>query len=429
MKTLPILSAAALGVLGAVAAACSHDRREPAAQMAKADSGMADMPGMKRGETAGVERSNGGHAAEEGAPGSSIRFTRAQIEHGGIRWQPVLMGKAASTATVPGQLVPDEDLTARLGATGRGRVLIVHVRLGDRVARGQALVTLQSPEAGAAQSDVAKAEAEVASRKAQAAYAQSARERAERLLSLKAIPRQDYERAIADEELARSTLAQAEAELQRARSTAEQLGADEAPSGEITIRSPLAGAVLSRTAVPGTVVEAGAPLVVVSDVSSLWLSINAPEKLAPLFAVGHQLRFTVPSYPSDTFVARIDAVGAGLEPETRTLLVRAATGSSSGKLKPEMLANVSVESGDRVEAALLPEGAVQLFDGRPTVFVVTPDEKGGALFTKREVELGTLGAGKVAVTRGLAAGELVVMSGTLAIKAQLAQGSMPKMEM
>jgi cobalt-zinc-cadmium efflux system membrane fusion protein len=407
MKTLPI-SVTVLCVLGPFTVACSRDRQKPAGQMSKADSGMADMPGMTR---------------------ASIRFTAAQIEHGGIRWQPVVMGKAAATATVPGQLVPNEDLTARLGATGRGRVLTVPVRPGDRVTRGQVLVTLQSPEAGAAQSDVAKAEAEVASRKAQAAYAQSARERAERLLSLKAIPRQDYERAVADDQLARSTLTQAEAELQRARSTAAQLGADEAPSGEITIRSPLPGAVLTRTAVPGTVVEAGAPLVVVSDVSSLWLSINAPEKLAPLFAVGHRLRFTVPSYPSDTFVARIDAVGAGLEPETRTLLVRAVTGSGSGKLKPEMLANVSVESGDRVEAALLPEDAVQLFDGRPTVFVATPDGKGGALFTKREVELGTLGGGKVAVTRGIAVGELVVMRGSLAIKAQLAKGSMAEMEM
>jgi cobalt-zinc-cadmium efflux system membrane fusion protein len=429
MKTLPILSARVLCVLAAFTVACSRDRHKPAGQMSKADTGMADMPGMTRGETTHVERSDGGHPAEEGAVASSIRFTAAQIEHGSIRWQAVVMGKAMATATVPGQLVPNEDLTARLGATGRGRVLTVHVRPGDRVSRGQVLVTLQSPEAGAAQSDLAKAEAEVASRKAQAAYAQSARERAERLLSLKAIPRQDYERAVADDELARSTLTQAEAELQRARSTAEQLGADEAPSGEITIRSPLAGAVLNRTAVPGTVVEAGAPLVVVSDVSSLWLSINAPEKLAPLFAVGHRLRFSVPSYPSDTFVARIEAVGAGLEPETRTLLVRAVTGSGSGKLKPEMLANVSVESGDTVGAALLPDEAVQLFDGKPTVFVATPHERGGALFTRREVELGTLGAGKVAVTRGLAVGELVVINGALAIKAQLAKGSMPEMEM
>ena len=60
-------------------------------------------------------------------------------------------------------------------------------------------------------------------------------------------------------------MAQAEAELQRARSSAEQLGAIGSANGEIALQTPLAGVVLARTAVPGTVVEAGAPLVIVTD--------------------------------------------------------------------------------------------------------------------------------------------------------------------
>ena len=55
--------------------------------------------------------------------------------------------------------------------------------------RGQALVTMLSTDAGMAQSDVAKATAEVTSRRAQAQYAASAHARAERLLAIKAIPR------------------------------------------------------------------------------------------------------------------------------------------------------------------------------------------------------------------------------------------------
>jgi membrane fusion protein, heavy metal efflux system len=382
---------------------------------------MPGMPGMPMPKT-DAEAAGGASKAE-------VTFTAAQVQHGGVRWEPVATGTASAAATVPGQIVPNEDRTARLGATARARVVAVRVRPGDRVARGQVLVTLVSPEAGMAQSDVSKAQAEVSSRRAQLAYARSARERAERLLALKAIPRQDYERAVADDELARAALLQADAELRRAHSTAEQLGAGASASGEIAIRSPLAGVVLARSAVPGTVVEAGSPLAIVTDPSSLWLSVDAPEKLAALFRVGRPLRFTVPAFAADTFWARTDAVGAGLDPGTRTLAVRGVVANGDGRLKPEMLASVMVEGGQTLAAVLVPEDAVQLLDGKPVVFVAHPDGKGGAHFVARAVEVASRSGGRVIVTRGLNAGEVVVTRGAFAVKAQIKKGSMPEMEM
>jgi cobalt-zinc-cadmium efflux system membrane fusion protein len=383
---------------------------------------MADMPSM-------TIPTEGGDKTGDSAAMMEVALSAAQVQHGGVRWEPVAMGAAAPVATVPGQVVPNEDRTARLGATVQARVMAVRVRPGDRVRRGQVLVTLQSPEAGVAQSDVAKAQAEVMSQRAQAAYARTARERAERLLTLKAIPRQDFERAVADDELARAALTQAEAELRRARSTAQQIGAGASASGEISLRAPLAGVVLARTAVPGAVVEAGAPLVVVTDPSSLWLAIDAPEKLTALFRVGGRLRFMVPAYPADTFTARVDAVGAGLDPTTRTLPVRGVVPNDDGRLKPEMLASVVGGGGQEAMAALVPEDAVQLLDGKAVVFVAHPDGKGGAHFAARRVETGARSGGRVAITRGLAEGDVVVTRGAFAIKAQLKKGSMPEMEM
>jgi membrane fusion protein, heavy metal efflux system len=416
----------------AVIVGCSGGNAKPSETAKAQDTGMAEMPNMPGMSMPKTEAQRGEGREPEAitdALKAEVTFTAAQVQHGGVRWEPVAIGTASAAATVPGQIVPNEDRTARLGATARARVVAVRVRPGDRVGRGQLLVTLVSPEAGMAQSDVTKAEAEVSSRRAQAAYARSARERAERLLALKAIPRQDYERAVADDELARAALLQADAELRRARSTAEQLGAGQSASGEIAIRSPLAGVVLARSAVPGAVVEAGAPLIVVADPSSLWLSIDAPEKLAALFRVGRPLRFTVPAYPSDTFWARTDAVGAGLDPGTRTLPVRGVVANGSGKLKPEMLANVLVEGGPTVAALLVPEDAVQLLDGRPVVFVAHPGAKGGARFVARAVEIASRSGGRVLVTRGLAAGDVVVTRGAFAVKAQIKKGSTPEMEM
>ena len=421
MSSVYSIHSSALALLLAVAACRggSSERGEPTKAAADTQ--------VRAGGMAGMAMPSGKDSAS--APGTEVTLTAAQIRHGGVAWQSVTIGTASATVPVPGQLVPNEDRSARLGAPASGRVVAVPVRPGDQVARGRMLVTLHSPEAGAAQSDLAKAQAELASRRAQATYVKSARDRAERLLALKAIPRQDYERAIADDELARSAVAQAEAELTRARTSAEQLGADASASGEIALRAPFAGVVLARTAVPGSVVEAGAPLVVVTDPATLWLTASAPEALAGAFRTGATVRFSVPAYPGETFAARVDAVGAGLDPGTRTLPVRAVVDNRTGRLKPEMLATVVADGGPSVPAALVPDDAVQTLKAKTVVFIARPLPNGDAKFLRREVEVGSRTGGRAAILRGLSAGDVVVTKGAFAVKAELEKGSMPKMEM
>jgi membrane fusion protein, heavy metal efflux system len=421
------------GILTAMLAAligCSGNAAEKGetARNGAAKAEAADSGGAEKG-MAGMSMSPRAAPDSAAAAGTQVTLTAGQIRHGRVAWQPVTMGSAAAVVTVPGQLVPNEDRTARLGSPAAGRVIAVRSRPGDRVARGQVLVTLQSPEAGGAQSDYAKAQAELTSQRAQATYAKSARARAERLLALKAIPRQDYERAVADDELAQSAVAQAEAELKRARSSAEQLGAIGSANGEIELQTPLAGVVLARTAVPGTVVEAGAPLVVVTDPATLWLTINAPESLAGAFRIGAAMNFRVPAYSQELFTARVDAVGAGLDPGTRTLPVRATVDNRSGRLKPEMLATVMAAGGPQVAAAIVPDAAVQMLKGKTVVFVARPGPNGSATFTRRDVEVGSRTDGRAAILNGLAAGDVVVTTGAFAVKAEFEKGSMPKMEM
>ena len=360
---------------------------------------------------------------------NSITLTAAQIEHGKIQWTPAALGQSSTSAVIPGTIIPNENRTARLSAPAEGRVTAVRVQPGDRVGRGQVLVSLLGPGAGSAQSDVSKAASQVVAMRAQAGYARAARNRAERLLTLKAIPRQDYERAIADAESAQASLAQALAEQRRAVSSAEQLGAGGSVSGEMVLRSPLSGVVLTREAQPGAVVAAGTQEVSVTDPSSLWLQVNAPEKLASLFRVGGILHFSVPAYPADRFDARVTAVGAALDPNSRTLLIRATILSGNQKLKPEMLASVTVEGEGASTVPVIPDGAIQLFDGRAALFIAKPNSAGGASFLRRFVEIGSRTGSTVAVTRGLSAGELIVTAGAFSVKAELQKGSMPAMEM
>ncbi|CAN5911122.1 multidrug efflux RND transporter periplasmic adaptor MexH [soil metagenome] len=353
----------------------------------------------------------------------TVVFSAAQVQHGGVRWDPVSGGTGSVQLEVPGQLVPNQDRTARLDAPARGRVLKVHVQPGQRVTAGQALVTLQSQEASAARADYEKAVAERNSRRAAATYARTARERAERLLAAKAIARQELERAQADDELALSAATQAEAEVQRARAAMSQLGVGSA-NGIMTIITPLTGVVLSREAVPGSVAEAGAPLATVADPSTLWLEVSVTDRAASALATGSRVRFSVLALPSDTFEARVSSVGGALDPATRTVPVRAAVANTAGRLRPAMFATVWIEGTGGMATVSVPETAVQMLDERPVVFVVTPDGKGGARFERRDVEVGGTVAGRTQLLRGVAASDVVVTAGAFAVKSEFSRAKM-----
>ncbi|MFL5583068.1 MAG: efflux RND transporter periplasmic adaptor subunit [Gemmatimonadaceae bacterium] len=355
-----------------------------------------------------------------------VTFTAAQVQHGGVRWAALGAAGASGALEVPGQLVPDEDRTARIGAPVRGRVVRVHVQPGERVRAGQPLVTLQSQEASTVRADYEKAVAELASRRAAATYARTARERAERLLAAKALARQELERAQADEELARSALAQAEAEVRRARGALSQVGGETA-DGMVVIAAPFAGVVLARDATPGSVAEAGAALVSITDPSSLWLEASVPDRAASSLATGGAVRFVVPAYPTDTFVARVASIGGALDASTRTVPVRAAVRNPIGRLRPAMFATAWIPSaGGTVAAVSVPEAAVQMLDERPVVFVATPDGAGGARFERRAVELGGTAGGRTEVRRGVSAGEVVVTEGAFAVKSEFSRAKMAK---
>lgn len=364
-------------------------------------------------------------AAPQDRDAMSIVFSRAQVEHGGLRWATVALTPVASRLEVPGQLVPDLDGTARLGAPAEGRVLQVHVQVGDRVRAGDALVTLQSQAASTARAEYDKAVAALNSQRAQATFARTVKERAERLLAVKAIAQQDVERAQADDELARATLSQAEAEVARAEAALSQLSVS-ADGNAIVLRSPLKGIVLSRAAEPGAVVQPGSPLVAVTDPGILTLELDLPDRATFMLRVGAAVHFVVPAYPADTFTARVETVGGALDPVTRTLPVRAHVSNTSGRLRPETFAKAWVEGPELRPAAMVPDSAVQLLDQRPVVFVAIPDGQGGARLERRNVEVGATAGGQTQILRGLAPGDLAVVGGAFSVKSEFARATLPE---
>ena len=356
-----------------------------------------------------------------------VTMNAAALQHGGVRWQAADTRESAGVIEAPGQLVPNEDRTARIGAPLPARVVAVHVQSGSRVGVGQALVTLLSAEAGTAGADLQKATAELAAREAAAAYARSARERAERLLANQAAARQEVERAQADDALGQSALSAARSEVARARSAVRALGGSVGSSGTVVVRSPLAGTVLSREATPGAVVEAGAPLVSVTDATSLWLDMSLPPAAASSLAPGSRVRFSVAAFPADTFHARVVSIAGALDPQTRALPVRAAVVSTRNRLRSAMFATVRLDAGARTMRIAVPSRAVMLLDGRQVVFVARPLDgtAAGARFERRDITSDGEEGGVTRLLTGVKPGDLVVTDGAFAVKATFSRGKMP----
>ena len=354
-------------------------------------------------------------------PMSEVTFTAEQIAHGGVKWAPVSMQSAADSVEVPGHLLPDEDRTARLSVSVRGRVTAVHANIGDAVTRGQVLVVLRSEDALSRRADLAKATAALSERQATLRYARAARERAERLLALKSGSAQDLERARADEAAAQAGVAQAEAALEQARLAITVLEVD--ADGQIQMASPIGGVVVARDVVVGSVVDAGAVALVVTDPTALWLEFGVTDAVANALKPGQRVHVAATGSP-DVFDARILRLSGVVDPASRLVVVRAAVENPRARLRPEMFVTVRVDTGPARQAVTVPHDAVQLFDGKPAVFLAEPDGKGGAKFIRRDVEVGTTVDGRTHITKGLAAGDVVVTDGAFAVRSSFSRTKM-----
>lgn len=354
---------------------------------------------------------------------SEVTLTADQIAHGGVKWSVTVATPVADFVELTGRLVVDEDHTARLSPSVRGRVVAVRANLGDEVSKGQTLVILQSEEASARRADLAKATAALTERQATLTFARAARERAERLLALKAGAAQDVERARVDEASADAGVRQAQSAVDQAHAALSVLEVD-VVTGQIQLASPIAGIVVARDAVVGAVIDAGAPSLTITDPSSLWLEFGAPDQVASLLTPGQRLHFDVQAVPGGA-EARVLRVNGALDPTTRLVTVRAEVANASRKLRPEMFATVRAETAPPRPVVTVPDEAVQMLDERPVVFLARPDGERGATFIRRDVRTGTTANGQTHISSGVSAGDVVVTEGAFAVKSQFSRGKMP----
>ena len=353
-------------------------------------------PASKGATTSGQEKPK-----EKGAEKLLI-LNAEETQTAGIKVQKLELQEKTAQVVVTATIQANQDRLAHVAPRMPGRIVKVSANLGDKVKPGQPLAVLDSIELGEARSSYQQAASE-------AALAQAGFERAQRLNADNIIPEKEFLRARAEQEKARASLRAAMDKLR-------MMGVDpEQPSGSIfPITAPFAGTIIEKKAVLGELAPPDQSLFTVANLSVLWVEANLFEKDLAKVKPGTQASITVSAYPDDVFKGRLTYISSVVDKDTRTVKARVEVPNPDGRLKPEMFATVAIHTGSSTKALLLPEDAVLLVQGQPTVFVA---ERGG--FEPRAVEVGERAQGQVVIRAGIEAGETVVVSGAYALKARL----------
>lgn len=311
--------------------------------------------------------------------------------------------KAAQPGTIRlnGRLTWDEDRTVRVSAPFAGRVTSIAAKPGDAVRAGQTLATLASADLGQAQADIRKAATDFA-------LAEKSLARVRDLVANGVLPQKDLATAEAD-------FGRAESELVRARARVKLYGGAEQIDQSFAIRSPIAGTVVERNINPGQELRPDAPppgaLFVVTDPARLWVMLEATERDLSVLRVGRAVALTASAYPAEQFTATIDLIADFIDPATRTVKVRARLDNSGRKLKSEMFLVGTLET-DAPIGVEVPARAVMLVESKHYVFI----EEAPGRFHRVEVQVADESGGRVAISKGLAAGTRVVVEGGLILQ-------------
>lgn len=363
--------------------------------------------------------------AAAAAPPAVIVLDETARSRAGITIGPARRILRTDTVDAPGIVALNEARTARIGSLADGIVVSVSVQIGDRVRAGQLLASLHSHTVHDAWAGYRKAKADERRLLTELRYASDALARAERLIADQAISRQELQRAQADKVVAEESLNMGRTEVRRAEEELEHLGITNGddPTGEhgeqIPVRSPFAGIVLERLVTQGTAVNPGSPMFVVSDLSTIWVLAELDEGHLAAAQAGRPVTVRVAAYPNDPFVGTVTYIGETVNPKTRRVTIRSEVPNRDGRLKPEMYATVQVGEGDPREIVAVPSSALQMVDGRATVFVSdTPDR-----FRPVTIEPGSERDGLLEVRRGLNEGEQVVTGGAFILKSELLESS------
>lgn len=314
----------------------------------------------------------GGESAPQGRGAPPAVVTTATVS--AVSWTDTI--EALGTAQANESLT----LTAKVTET----VDRVNFNDGDLVTAGQVLVDLSG------RAEVAQLEEEHAAFK----EAQKQLDRQSELVKQGTIARSQLDTQVAARDSARARMDAIRARL-----------------ADRVITAPFDGVLGFRQVSPGTLVSPGTAIATLDDVRTIKLDFPVPETFLSNVAVGQSIAARSAAWPDTAFEGIVRAVDSRVDPVTRAVTVRAEIANPDVQLRPGMLLTVELLKPER-QALAVPEIALVQVGGRAFVYRVGADNT----VEQAEVSVGARRRGEVEIVEGLAAGDRIVIEGTVKLR-------------
>ena len=305
----------------------------------------------------------------------------------GVRTGPVVRAPMRSTVRAVGQVTYDESKLSDVNLKVQGWITKLYVNeTGQRVALGQPLLSLYSPELYAAEQDF------LLSTQGNAATSAGSSAGVERLA--RAARQRLHLLGLGDAQI-------------------DGIQKSGAPLENITITAPAAGFVIEKSVVEGASVEPGMRLFRIAALGRVWVEVDVYEGDLPHVQVGQSAMVTLDYIPGRIYEAKVAYVYPYLDPKTRAGRVRVELDNGKLELRPGMYATAELSSdgGPRLQ---VPASAVVYTGPRRLVFV----DLGGGRFRPQEIRVGAHADDVYEVVDGLHEGDVVATSGVFLIAAE-----------
>ena len=305
--------------------------------------------------------------------------------------KPVVISTAPHMVSFPGVVEADPAKTVNILPPLTGRLVRLNAGLGDFVKKNQVLAEIRSPDLAAAYADNETAQGAFA-------LASAALKRAKQVNLAGA-------NALKDIQLAESNYIQALAERKRAAARLKTLGNN--TFSLLTIQAPIAGTITALNYGEGSyITDVTAPLLTLSNITSVWVTANIPEHLAGVVAKEQRVEVFLSAYPKRRLLGKVSFVSTFLDADTRRNKTLIVFKNLDGKLQPNMFATVKIAI-PQSKKVVIPISSILMNDDTTSVFI----EKKPWVFERRAVKLGAEDGELVRVLSGVSPGERIVTCG------------------
>ncbi len=187
----------------------------------------------------------------------------------------------------------------------------------------------------------------------------------------------------------------------------------------ITFKAPHSGVVDNLNIREGFFVQPGTTLMSIGKLDQVWVEAEIFERQAALVKQGLPVSMVLDYVQGKQWQGVVDYVYPTLDPKTRTLRVRLRFDNKEQILKPNMFAEVNIFTGSKEKHLLVPKDAVIRTSTRNVVVLSLGDGQ----FKSIAVELGASDENHIAITKGLSAGDQVVVSAQFLLDSESSKNS------